>query len=1379
MLKNWWNRTFSRKSGQTRRVPGKRVLRFEPLEQRTLLTVNVTVVPPTWVFEGPTIADPAPAFNNPVFGNGTVAYDSVSSIIVGGSTVNGVGSQSVTGQATGWETLPVGSPVGGPSGIVQIDNTSIPGESIRYTSGSFLRNLTGQAFTRNNVPVLATPPTAIPLIVNGSDDGNGNPLNLYQIEPLSASVIAPQNPWALNTVDPRRLIIGTDYLYESSDDGQTLDSVGGLTSVFNLATGLDETIDDPTPGTSLIGPVTALEYGGRNSATSANPDLLWVGTSGASGFLFLRTGGTGMPTAVTSYTGGVPQAIVSNPNNWQQTFVIDAFSVYETINGGATWTVITGNLNTNGLSSIAYISNPGGIDSLAVGINGAVERMPLTNKNAAGQVIGGVWTQLGTALPPFNVGSLQYNPATDLLVAGSNGGGAWELPRASSALPTNVITVNGNGAADNVNFVLSGTNLVVTDTSGAAPNIATVGIGSISGVIVTNLGGVSTVNLDFTNGNPVPNALFSVNGAGSISTTIKANAGSNYNLSDTSLKFPTLNRTVTLQNVKIAQLTGTGNTFDVSGWTGTGNLNGIGPSNTVVDTNNANFTISGGAGQSGVFTVSTGTNMVLNNIAGALLTGGIGANTFNLTNWVGTGVITGGGGADNLTQTGASSYTFSSAQYSAKTGALTSLLNLVGIPSLALTGAVSGATFLDNGLTGGAAAVLTAQGGANTLTSQKDVDFTFTGNNKITAGASTLTYNGPFTAINVTGGATAHIVDVGAYTNAVRPTINAPADTIKATVGGATVSFTLDTSSANTLNINAAANVNFSIAAIAAAVLTATGATDNFTVNAFNRPVTLTATAGTSNFTIGNGNLNNITGKVTLAAPNGKLAVNDSTYNTAGQVSYHLDSALIAIDTTSTPARPTALGGVGVSYSGGINNVTVKGSAGNAASTKQFWNQYLVTPSATTVFNVDNSAVGAGNAIKGYLGVVFLGSKSHTQTFAGNNGSWDVVNAANQHETVNWTNITPTNMNGLGLLVLGGGTQASNTSQPIVQVYDGETGAFDSQFLAYPSTFQLGIKVASGGDLGGVKGPLIATAPGRGIAGTINFYTKNTAPAGTVSAATPQGTVPAATIGSFQPYGAGYTDGINISFGVFNAATKTIDLIVAPQRGALPVKVYQVNLAGAVIPAPTLIGSFLAYPASYIGGVNVAGGDIFGNGVTDVVTAPQSGMQATVEVWDGTKVKTNSAVPTFSFLAMTASFRGGVSLAVGDVNGDGKADIVTGAGSTGGSIVSVFSGVTLRAKKTTPSTLLGIIGTNPTVNGAMVTPFAAYTDPSNFAPVSVALKDVDGDGRLEIVTAQGTNGKSNLLRYWKVNPGGTPQVFQYPNTSVGAPPSPLGGLAIG
>jgi len=94
---------------------------------------------------------------------------------------------------------------------------------------------------------------------------------------------------------------------------------------------------------------------------------------------------------------------------------------------------------------------------------------------------------------------------------------------------------------------------------------------------------------------------------------------------------------------------------------------------------------------------------------------------------------------------------------------------------------------------------------------------------------------------------------------------------------------------------------------------------------------------------------------------------------------------------------------------------------------------------------------------------------------------------------------------------------------------------------------------------------------------------------------------------------------------------------------------------------------FLAYESWYEGGVRVATGDLTGDGVQEIVTAPGRSHEPEVRVFTQTGIELNQ----FRFLAYAASFDGGVQVDVGDVDGDGKNDIVT-APTAGPSVIKVF-----------------------------------------------------------------------------------------------------------
>ena len=144
--------------------------------------------------------------------------------------------------------------------------------------------------------------------------------------------------------------------------------------------------------------------------------------------------------------------------------------------------------------------------------------------------------------------------------------------------------------------------------------------------------------------------------------------------------------------------------------------------------------------------------------------------------------------------------------------------------------------------------------------------------------------------------------------------------------------------------------------------------------------------------------------------------------------------------------------------------------------------------------------------------------------------------------------------------------------------------------------------------------------------------------------------------------------------------------------------------------------SFMAYQKNFLGGVRVAVGDVNGDGFADVITGTGAGALGHVKVFDGTRLGRTSAI-LMSFPAFQNSFRGGVFVAAGDVTGDGRADIIVAPDGGARPLVRVFDGKT----------------------GAEIRSFLAYS-PTYTGGVTVAAGDVNGDGIDDIIVGAAING---------------------------------------
>jgi hypothetical protein len=309
-------------------------------------------------------------------------------------------------------------------------------------------------------------------------------------------------------------------------------------------------------------------------------------------------------------------------------------------------------------------------------------------------------------------------------------------------------------------------------------------------------------------------------------------------------------------------------------------------------------------------------------------------------------------------------------------------------------------------------------------------------------------------------------------------------------------------------------------------------------------------------------------------------------------------------------------------------------------------------------------------------GITIINSTSQKQTYLFSKEEFEKIKGEqdpviNSGERINYIQLAPQD----GLVLLKRSTlihDSAFTNGYFFRVFSAEGKQTRNGFFSYVSSYpgEAELIITAGGE-SGENDLNLSAAEGR-----LNLYKDGK------------------KIAAWQPYGQDYKKSMSLAADIQEGNFTKI--VIGAGVGGGP-QVQILNSAGK------LVGSFFAYDKKLRGGVNVALADIDGDGQPEIITGPGSNDEPRVKIFSLKGILKNS------FLAYDFKFRGGVNVAAGDINDDGRAEIITGPVSSGGPQIRIFTG-----------------------EGKNLNNFFAY-DSSYHGGVKVSVSDINEDGSLEIL----------------------------------------------
>jgi|GEM_PF-1254698 len=264
--------------------------------------------------------------------------------------------------------------------------------------------------------------------------------------------------------------------------------------------------------------------------------------------------------------------------------------------------------------------------------------------------------------------------------------------------------------------------------------------------------------------------------------------------------------------------------------------------------------------------------------------------------------------------------------------------------------------------------------------------------------------------------------------------------------------------------------------------------------------------------------------------------------------------------------------------------------------------------------------------------------------------------------------------------------------------------------VPFGSSYTGGVRVATG-DVNGDGVLDLITSSGPGFAPQIHVFDGKSG----------------ASIAYFAPFELSFTGGVFVAAADFDGDGKA-ELIVTPDEGGGPrVAIYHVGSGGG----QELRSFFGIDDPNFRGGVRVAVGDITGDGQADLLVSAGFGGGPRVALFDGATLLGSPTRLRNDFFVFEPELRNGSFPALGDANGDGRADLFFGAGPGGAPRVRGLDGAAIP----TGVEIAERLQEQVEHFGTSLANFFAG-DTNNRSGVRIAAVDVDGDSRIELVAGQ-------------------------------------------